>query len=147
MQHRTCYECSVVGDPRAANLLHFATLHCMASTTPVRIDEGMFAAAQAAASVMSRSAAQQVVHWARIGMELESAPAVDFAAVARALAYGEAYDRLTGDEQAIVRAAWAERIEAATAQLRLDEEFAAEGRGWVEIDADGALVHHPAGDR
>lgn len=122
----------------------------MGSTTPVRIDDGLFAAAQVVGPSMSRSAAQQVVHWARVGMELEAATDVDFAAVARALADGRGYDALTGDEQAIVRAEWNDRIRAATAELRLDTVFASEDRSWVEWGPDGELVHHlaaPEADR
>ena len=119
----------------------------MTSSTPVRIDEGVFAAAQAVGPAMSRSAAQQVAHWARIGMEVESASDVDLAAIIRVLAEGEGYDALTGDEQAVVRAEWSERIRAATEALRLDAVFAAEGRAWVELGDDGELIHHPAPHR
>ena len=37
----------------------------MATTSPTRIDDDLFASAKAVGEVMSRSASQQVSHWAR----------------------------------------------------------------------------------
>lgn len=43
-------------------------------------------------------------------------------------------------EQESVRAAWEEQIEDARKRLRLDEEFAASGRPYAELDKDGEIV-------
>lgn len=90
--------------------------------------------------MMSRSAAQQIAHWAKIGREIESAEGVSARAITEVLAQRSSYDALTDEEQAIVRAEWAERIEQRRAALDMTGEFAAEGRSWVELDDDGQVV-------
>ena len=52
------------------------------------------------------------------------------------------YDELTCEEQAVVRAEWAERIEERRATLDLAAEFAAQGRSWVELDDKGLVIEH-----
>ena len=110
------------------------------SSTPTRIDDELYEDAKAAGSVMSRSAAQQIAHWAKIGRELESSGAVSTRAIAEVLAQRSSYDALTAEEQAIVRAEWAERIEERHAALDMTGEFAAQGRTWVELGDDGEVV-------
>lgn len=109
-------------------------------STPVRIDTDLYAAATDVASVMSRSTAQQIVHWARIGRELESAVDVSIDRIADVLRGRESYDELAAEEQAVVRAYWRERMEGLTEALRLDREFASEGRPYVELDDEGEVV-------
>jgi len=119
----------------------------MATTSPTRIDDDLFASAKAVGEVMSRSASQQVSHWARIGRELEAAASVSQRAIVEVLAGEASYDRLTAEEQAVVRAEWSERIDTRIASLDLARLFAAEGRSYVELDDDGAVVRRTvAGD-
>ncbi len=110
------------------------------SSTPIRIDAELYAAATGAATVMSRSTTQQVAHWARIGRELEASSEVSIEKVAEVLRGARDYDALGTEEQAVVRAYWAERMAALVGALRLDRKFAAEGRPYVELDNDGAVV-------
>ena len=110
------------------------------SSTPTRIDDELFESAKVVGNLMSRSAAQQIAHWAKIGRELESAKGVSVRAIAEVLAQRSSYDALTDEEQAIVRAEWAERIEERRAALDLTGEFAAQGRSWVELDDAGEVV-------
>src|SRR5680860_1800596 len=51
--------------------------HSMSTTMPMRVDGDLFEAAKSVGAVASRSAAQQISHWARIGSEhaLDSAGA------------------------------------------------------------------------
>lgn len=112
----------------------------MATSTPIRVDEDIHALATAVAPTMSRSAAQQVSHWARIGKEFELSPSVSARAVEQVLAGRAAYDDLDEREQALVRAAWAERTEQRRRDLDLAAEFAAEGRSFVELDDEGSIV-------
>ncbi len=112
----------------------------MKKSTPVRIDEELYATAAQAASVMSRSTAQQLSHWARIGRELEASPDVSIETVAEVLRGTKEYDALDTEEQAIVRASWSERMTALRDALRLDREFQAEGRPYVELDDQGHLT-------
>ena len=110
------------------------------SSTPTRIDDELFEHAKLVGSLMSRSAAQQIAHWANIGRELESAGGVSVRAITDVLAQRSSYDALTDEEQAIVRAEWAERIEERRAALDMAGEFEIEGRSWVELDDDGQVA-------
>lgn len=110
------------------------------TSTPVRIDAELYDEASSAASVMSRSTAQQIGHWARIGRELEASAGVSIDDVAQVLAGERSYDALGTEEQAVVRAFWAERMASLARGLRLDRDFAEEGRPYVELDDAGRVV-------
>jgi len=112
----------------------------VAGTAPTRIDEDVATAAKAAGELLSRSAAQQVNHWARIGRELEASKTVSQRDIAQVLGGRSAYDALNVREQAIVRAEWNERMTALREGLDLAAEFSAAGQGWVEADEDGNVV-------
>lgn len=109
-------------------------------SAPTRIDDDLFEAAQQMGPLQSRSAAQQVNHWARIGRALETAKGVSHRRVSEVLAGSRDYDELSDEEQAIIRAEWAERIELTRNRLNLADEFTAVGRSYVELDADGRVV-------
>ncbi len=93
---------------------------------------------------MSRSAAQQIAHWARIGREIEAADSVSHRAVADVLSARRDYDQLTAHEQAVVRAEWAERMDARRDDLDLEQEFLDQGRSYVELDDDGQVANREA---
>lgn len=112
----------------------------MASTSPARIDDDLFASAKLAGEVQSRSASQQVVHWARIGREIEASTSISHRDVAEVLAGSRSYDGLSPKEQAVVRAEWSARMDSIRKALNLAEEFTAAGRAWVELDAKGDVV-------
>jgi hypothetical protein len=114
----------------------------MSSTMPMRVDGELFDAAKSVGAVASRSAAQQISHWARIGRELEASPGTSPRDVQRVLA-GEAgyeYDGLGERDQAVVRAGWDEELEKRRATLNLATEFKKTGRSWSEANAEGELV-------
>jgi len=110
------------------------------ATMPTRIQRDLFEAAKHAGEVQSRSAAQQIDHWARIGRELETSPGVTHDQVARVLAGTASYDALDETAQAVVRARWDEDVAERTAALDLAAELTAAGDSWVEADAEGNLV-------
>jgi hypothetical protein len=112
----------------------------MAGTAPTRIDEDVATAAKAVGELLSRSAAQQVNHWARVGRELEASKTVSHQDIAQVLGGRTSYDALNVREQAIVRAEWGERMTALRATLDLAAEFTAAGQGWVEADDQGNVV-------
>lgn len=114
----------------------------MKTSTPIRIDSDLHAAATNAAPLMSRSTTQQISHWARIGRELEASPEVSVDQIAHVLRGAEEYDALGTKEQAIVRALWDERMATLSGALRLDQSFTTQGRPWVELDDDGNIVRH-----
>jgi hypothetical protein len=117
----------------------------MATSAPTRIDEDLFAAAKSAGELLSRSAAQQINHWARIGRELEASGAVSARDIGDVLAGIASYDDLGAREQAVVRAEWDERMTALRTGLNFEDEFSAAGDAWSEADADGRTVERDGG--
>lgn len=116
----------------------------MAGSAPTRIDEDVTEAAKVAAELFSRSTAQQVNHWARIGRELESSASISQRDIAEVLAGRASYDELSAREQAVVRAEWTERMTALREGLDLAAELTAAGESWTEVDADGTPVKRAA---
>lgn len=114
------------------------------STIPTRIDEGLFEAARAAGALYSRSAAQQLAHWARLGRELEASPSVTHDAIARVLAGQAVYDDLPDPAQAVVRVEWDDRVAATLAELDFTKGLHTAGEPWAEADEDGNLVRRDA---
>ena len=92
------------------------------------------------AAAMSRSASQQITHWARIGRELESAVSVSHREIADVLTGRGSYDALSAEQQAVIRAGWIELLDARIRALDLAEEFAGQGRSYVELDESGQVV-------
>lgn len=117
----------------------------MGTTSSLRIDDDLYAAAKQAGAVASRSAAQQVAHWALVGREMENSHTVSTRDIADVLAGRKTYDSLTAREQAVTRVEWTERVEALTDSLDFESEFAAEGRPYVEADEAGHVLHRGSG--
>lgn len=117
----------------------------MATTSPARIDDELYSSAKLAGEVQSRSASQQVVHWARIGREIEASASISQRDVAEVLAGSRSYDTLNAKEQAVVRAEWSAKMDARRQALDLAADFAAAGRTWVELDDDGTVVERREG--
>ena len=112
----------------------------MATTSPARIDDDLYASAKLVGEVQSRSASQQVVHWARIGREIEASRNISQKDIAEVLAGGRSYDTLSAKEQAVVRAEWSARMDSRREALNLAEQFVVDGRTWVELDDSGRVV-------
>lgn len=118
----------------------------MSSTIPMRVDGELFEAARSIGAIASRSAAQQISHWARIGRELENAPGTSLSDVQRVLAgdSGITYDNLNVTDQAVVRASWDEGVADRLSQLNFAEKFTREGSSWSEADEQGNVTVHAA---
>lgn len=110
------------------------------TTSSTRVDTDVLEAAKAAGAVMSRSASQQLSHWARLGKQLEESNGLNPKAIARVLAGTARYDDLGEFDQAAVRAAWDEQIEDTIAHLNYEKQFSDRGESWAEADAEGNLV-------
>lgn len=119
----------------------------MASTSPARIDDDLYSSAKLAGKVQSRSASQQVVHWARIGREIEASASISPKEIGAVLAGARSYDSIGPKEQAIVRAEWAARMDDLRAGLDLAASFRKAGQSWVELDASGNVVERNGGRR
>lgn len=107
---------------------------------PTRVDGALFEAAKSSGLIHSRSAAQQLAHWARIGREFESSAGVSARDVEAVLAGDGSYDRLHEREQAVVRAGWDERLAERIETFDLGAVIEQQGVGWAENDDDGNLV-------
>lgn len=107
---------------------------------PTRVDGALFEAAKSVGAVASRSAAQQLSHWARIGRELEASPGTSLRDIQQVLAGKSSYDSLDEREQAIVRAQWSERTARRLEQLDLAAEFTKSGRSWTDGDEKGLPI-------
>jgi hypothetical protein len=114
------------------------------ATMPTRVDQGLFEAAKAAGALYSRSAAQQLAHWARLGREMEASPSVTQDAIARVLAGQALYDELPDAAQAVVRVGWDDRVAGILAELDFTKGLHAAGRPWAEADEDGNLAMREA---
>lgn len=110
------------------------------STMPTRVDGDLFAAAKSSGAVHSRSAAQQIAHWARIGRELEASTGVSQRDIEAVLRGDGSYDALQDREQAVVRGTWDEQIAERLSSLNLEQKFESAGVEWVEADDEGNLV-------
>lgn len=110
---------------------------CMSPAPSARLDEDLYTDAAAAGRVASRSTAQQLSYWARIGRAVaQGASAKQIVELLTA-----PYDELDGASQAIVRAEWSEQI-ARRASQNYAARFAAAGVAYSELDDGGNVVTH-----
>jgi hypothetical protein len=110
-----------------------------AAAAPIRLDREIDASAREVAKLMSRSVAEQVSHWARLGREMERSPEVSVTQVRAVLAGQASYDALGPTAQAVVRTQWSQGIDAALNKLDLSADFAAQGHHYAELDENGAV--------
>ncbi|MEX2503972.1 MAG: hypothetical protein WD378_03925 [Egicoccus sp.] len=100
----------------------------------------LLAAAEAEARRESRSAREQLDHWARVGMHLCARSTAARRRVERALAGDLDPDELTVEEREIANAELSVDISQAANQMSFAERLAAEGVTTVVADAEGNLV-------
>ena len=91
---------------------------------PTRIDQELYLSAKLVADTQSRTAAEQIAHWARIGRELESSRSLSPDAIRAVLAGATRYDEPSPEEQALLRARWLEIGDALRAELDMRRELA-----------------------
>lgn len=113
------------------------------ASQPTRLPVDVYESAAAAAPGASRTVPEQIAYWARIGREFEMSPQVNHRAIAQVLAGDGFYDLLGEREQAVVRAAWGERMRALREGLNYEAEFRSAGESYSEADADGNVIVHP----
>jgi len=115
------------------------------AATPTRVHKDVYAAAKAAAAVTGRTVAEQLSHWARIGREVEATSLLELhlrRRTADALLAGRDYDRLSADEQALVRRAWDEEMDERVAAADVAADKRAAGQPVITLDDDGHVVRH-----
>jgi hypothetical protein len=114
--------------------------------TPVRIDDDIYAAARTVGAVASRSAAQQVDYWVRLGRAASMAEAEVRSRIDDAIAGRRELADLTPDERLLANAEIDAAIEQAAVSTDFAARLAAEGITTVVMDEDGHLVtRHPDG--
>ena len=106
----------------------------------MRADSDLFEAARSIGAISSRSAAQQINHWARIGRELELSPHTSIRDIQRVLAGDHPYDDLSEPDQAVVRTSWDEQMNERRKGLNYADRFTDAGRSWTEADDQGNPV-------
>ena len=114
----------------------------MAQTIPTRVTTELFDTAKVIGDMTSRSAAQQIEHWARIGREIELASTLAQRDIAAVLAGSMEYDSLATEEQAVVRAKWARLVRERRESLDLERDFGLRDETYVDIDDEGRIVRH-----
>nr|WP_296775944.1 hypothetical protein [Rhodococcus sp. (in: high G+C Gram-positive bacteria)] len=78
----------------------------MGTTSSLRIDDDLHAAAKLAGSVAGRSAVQQVAHWALLGRDMESSTHLSSREITEVLAGRQSHDTVAARARAVVRAEW-----------------------------------------
>lgn len=114
----------------------------MASTIPTRVTTELFDTAKVVGDMTSRSAAQQIEHWARIGREIELASTLAQRDMVTVLSGSMEYDDLGTEEQAVVRARWASLMRQRRESLDLVSDFGLRGETYVDVDDQGRIVRH-----
>jgi hypothetical protein len=112
----------------------------MSKTVPIDVPSELLAEAGAVSEVMNRSVAQQIAHWARVGREVELAASVSVQSLRAVFAGRRSYDELSGEEQAVVRAQWAERMDVLRGGLVYTDVFSQQERSSVELDDESNVV-------
>ena len=114
--------------------------------TPVGIDDDIYAAARTVGAVASRSAAQQVDYWVRLGRAASMAEAAVRSRIDDAIAGRRQLADLTPEERLLANAEIDAGIEQAAVSTDFAARLAAEGITTVVMDEDGHLVtRHPDG--
>lgn len=118
------------------------------TSTPTRVNADVAAAAASVAPAEHRTVAEQINHWARIGMQVERSTSVAGRRVLAAAAGEAQFSTLTAEERAMAHAT----IDAAIAERVATERFGPAarkaGQVTVSIDDDGNLIEiAPDGSR
>jgi hypothetical protein len=111
-----------------------------ARSIPTRVAGDIAATASAVAPAENRSVAEQISHWARIGMMVERAGSVANRRVLAAAAGGEPFSSLTDDERVAAHALVDARIAELAAAQSFGAAARAAGQTTVSLDEDGNLI-------
>lgn len=117
-------------------------------STPVRIDDKLYGSARVVGQASSRSAAQQVDYWVRLGRAVSMVETDARRRIEDAVAGRTPLSTLTVDERATANAEIDAVIEQRAGSVSYADILAAEGISTVSMDADGSLVRRdPDGTR
>jgi len=112
----------------------------MAATHPTRVAADIAESAARVGRLESRSAAQQIDHWARLGRNISMHQTAARRRVEAALVGELALTELTAEERLVVHAELDVAVAEAAQAGSFGEVLAGEGIATVALDADGNLV-------
>lgn len=113
---------------------------------PTRVAADLLDAAAVEGERQSRSAKQQLDHWARVGRAVSARSSASRLRVEAALAGSLPERELSGDERVVLNAEVAAAISATARAVRFGEVLAARGVTTVALDDEGRLTrYHPDG--
>lgn len=107
---------------------------------PLRFSADLIDAAAVEGQAHSRSAQQQLEHWARVGRALVCGSPAQRERVTSALAGRLPNEALTEHELAVVNAEVSAAIEAKVEELNLGDVLASTGHPSIGLDGDGRVV-------
>ncbi len=120
----------------------------MAGDKPTRVATDLFESAAAEGRRESRSAKQQLDHWARVGRSVSMRHTAARRRVEAALAGDLPLAELGGGESVVLNAELDASIQARAEALSFGDVLASEGVTTVALDDEGALVEYrPDGTR
>ena len=111
-----------------------------APSTPTRVAGDIAATANAVAAAENRSVAEQINHWARIGMLVERSGSVANRRLLDVVSGRAQFSSLSGDERATAHALVDARIAELTASQSFGPAARADGQTTVSVDDDGNLI-------
>lgn len=109
---------------------------------PTRFAVDLLESAAVEGARASRSAKQQLDHWARLGRAVEMHRSAARRRVEAALAGALAMTELTQDEAVVVNAEIDAGIQERSRAISFGQQLAAEGLTTVALDDEGNLVRH-----
>ena len=113
-----------------------------AQDRPTRIAADLFEAATVEGARQSRSAKQQIDHWARVGRAVSMKHTAARQRVEDALAGKLAEQDLTAEERTVFNAELDTSISEAARKISFGEVLAARGVTTVALDDDGVLTRY-----
>ncbi|MEX2620526.1 MAG: hypothetical protein WD250_09930 [Egibacteraceae bacterium] len=109
-------------------------------STPTRVASDVAATASSVAPSENRSLAEQISHWARIGMQVERAGSVANRRIMAAAQGRAPFSQLTDPERTAAHAL----VDARIGELAASQSFGAaarsQGYATVSVDDDGTLI-------
>lgn len=110
------------------------------TSTPTRVNADVAACAAAVAPSENRTFAEQVNHWARIGMQVERSGSLANRRVLAVAAGTDQFSSLDDTERIAAHAVVDSQISARAGNARFGPDARAAGRVTVSLDEDGHLV-------
>jgi hypothetical protein len=114
----------------------------MSTDVPTRFAADLFESAQVEGARESRSAKQQLDHWARVGRSVSMHQTTARRRIEAVLAGEIDLDELSDEEQVVANAEIDTAIEERANSTSFGAELRAAGIVTVALDADGGLVEH-----